>query len=317
MIFNKNNNGATELQLLAGTYFRSNDFSVIESEIKSASRTVRNLTGPALFDRAENYYNSESFDASGESIDDLLVKAVQAPVAQLAMVRFYQQNILSHEDGGRKVKVNEGSEKMPWEWQYERDDEALLDKYHRALDDLYVFLEEKKIEEWESSRLRKKLAACFIKDIDSFQEVFPLEDSYRMFYILVPFMQEAQERIIRPVVGDEAFEKMKAGDIPPELDEQFTAAKLCIPLYAVITAVKRMSIQILPTMIVRRFSASFQGGRGGNMDDAATRTLIQTLEREAIDAKTELQKAVSSLRQPIHEADLVPANSSKKKYCLT
>lgn len=317
MIFNKNNEGAAELQRLIGTYFRSNNFSVIESEIKSAAGAVRRQIGPEVFDRAEKYYNSDEFNPQNDTLDLQLLKAIQAPVALLAMVRFYQQNTLSHEDGGRKVKINEGSEKMPWQWQYDRDDDALLDKYYRALDDLYVFLEEKSVPEWQKSPLRKKLAACFVKDLDTFQEVFPLEDSHRMFYILVPFMLEVQERIIRPIVGDTEYEKMKTAPIPAELAEQFAAAKRCIPLYAIITAVKRMSIKVLPTMIVRRFSASFQGSRGGDMDDAATRALLQSVGSEAIDAKTELQKAVTQRRQPVRETDLVPQNSRDKKYFMT
>ena len=317
MIFNKNNEGAAELQRLVGNYFRSNDFSAIESEIKSAAGVVRRLIGPEVFDRAEKYYNSTDFGTQNDTLDQRLLKAIQAPVAQLAMVRFYQQNTLSHEDGGRKVKINEGSEKMPWQWQYDRDDGALLDKYYRVLDDLYIFLEENTVSEWQESSLRKKLAACFVKDLDTFQEVFPLEDSHRMFYILVPFMLEVQDRIIRPIVGDEEFEKMKTAPMPEELAEQLAAAKRCVPLYAVITAVKRMSIKVLPTMIVRRFSASFQGSRGGNIDDAATRALLQSVESEAIDAKKELQKAVTKRRQPVREADLVPQNSRDKKYFMT
>lgn len=317
MIFNKNNEGAAELQRLIGTYFRSNNFSVIESEIKSAAGAVRRQIGPEVFDRAEKYYNSDEFNPQNDTLDLQLLKAIQAPVALLAMVRFYQQNTLSHEDGGRKVKINEGSEKMPWQWQYDRDDDALLDKYYRALDDLYVFLEEKSVPEWQKSPLRTKLAACFVKDLDTFQEVFPLEDSHRMFYILVPFMLEVQERIIRPIVGDTEYEKMKTAPVPAELAEQFAAAKRCIPLYAIITAVKRMSIKVLPTMIVRRFSASFQGSRGGDMDDAATRALLQSVGSEAIDAKTELQKAVTQRRQPVRETDLVPQNSRNKKYFMT
>lgn len=317
MIFNKHDNGPTEIQQLVGTYFRSNDFSVIASEIESASRTVRRLVGPDLFDRAEQHYmNTDDTDGSG-SLDDRLVQSIQLPIAQLAMVRFYQQNILSHEDGGRKVKIHEGSEKMPWQWQYDRDDQALLDKYYRALDDLYAFLEENDIEEWERSPLRQKLAACFVRDIDTFQEVFPIEDSFRMFYILVPFMQEVQERIIRPIVGDDAFDRIKSGDISEELLERFEAAKRCIPLYAIITAVKRMSIKVLPTMIVRRFTASFEGGRGGDMDDAATRNLLRTLEQEAAAAKTELQKAVTARRNPAKDVSLIPENDPRKKYCRT
>lgn len=317
MIFNKDNNGAREIQSLVGVYFQSNDFGVIESEIESAALVVRKLLGPGIFGRAERHYLSPAYDARETDDDSRLVKAVQAAVAQLAMVRFYQQNILSHEDGGRKVKIHEESEKMPWQWQYDRDDQALLDKYYRTLDELYDFLEEAGIEEWRTCPLRQKLAGCFIKDLDSFQAVFPIEDSHRMFYILVPFMLEVQDRIIRPIVGDEAFERMKSGDIGEDLAEQFAAAKLCIPLYAVITAVKRMSVKVLPTMIVRRFSDSFQGGRGGDMDDDATRKLLRTLEREATDAKTELQKAVTKRRNPARDIALMPANDPSKKYCTT
>ena len=317
MIFNKDQQGPIELQHIVGTYFRSNNFSAIESEIKSAAGTVRRLIGSPVFDRAQRHYDSAEFGSQVEALDTQLVRAIQTPVAMLAMVRFYQQNTLSHEDGGRKVKINEGSEKMPWQWQFERDDDALLDKYYRALDDLYIFLEEHSIEEWRNSPLRLKLAGCLVKDLDTFQEVFPLEDSHRMFYILVPFMLEVQDRIIRPIVGDEEFEKMKMNPLPAELAEQLAAAKRCIPLYAIITAVKRMSIKVLPTMIVRRFSASFQGSRGGSMDDAATRALLQSVEMEAVDAKTELQKTVTKRRLPMHDADLVPQNSPKKKYFMT
>lgn len=139
MIFNKDNDGAKEIQTLVGTYFQSNDFAVIESEINSASRTIRKLIGPGIFDRAEKYYRTPEFTAQDGGIDSQLVTAIQTAIAQLAMVRFYQQNILSHEDGGRKVKIHEESEKMPWQWQYDRDDQALLDKYYRSLDELYTF----------------------------------------------------------------------------------------------------------------------------------------------------------------------------------
>lgn len=319
MLLNKNNEGAVELQRLVGTYFRSNDFSVIQSEIEAAESAVRRLIGNDLFARAEAFYNAAGFDGQADTTDHRLVRAVQAPVAQLAMMRFYQQNILSHEDGGRKVKIHEGSEKMPWQWQYDRDDDALQDKYYRALDALYLFLDENldEIPEWAAAPQRRELARCFVRDLTTFQKVFPLEDSYRMFYLLVPFMLEAQERIIRPVVGDEAYARMAADEVPVDLAEQYAAAQRCIPLHAIITAVRRMSVRILPTMIVRRFAASFQGGRGAQMDDVATQRLLQTLEHEAVDAKTELQKAVTKCRQPVRPEDLLPKNSSSNKFCLT
>ncbi len=125
-------------------------------------------------------------------------------------------------------------------------------------------------------------------------------------------MLEVQERVIRPIVGEEAFEQMKSGTIPEKLSEQFAAAKLCIPLYAIITAVKRMSVKVLPSMIVRRFSDSFQGGRGGDIDDSTTRKFLHTLQQEALDAKTELQKAVTDRRNPARDVALIPNNDPTK-----
>lgn len=313
MIFDKNNDGARELQTLVGVYFRSNDFSVIASEIRSASDEVRRLAGGEVFDRAERRYASDEYEENGTDPDDRLVHAVQLCVARLAMSRFYAQNILSHEDGGRKVKIHAESEKMPWQWQYDRDDEAMTDNYHRALDELFRLLEAEQLPEWQAAPLRRRLAGCFIREIDDFEAVFPIEGSPRMFFLLVPFVKEAQERVVRPIVGDEAYARMAAGEVDDTLAAPYAAARRALPLYAVITAVRRMSIRILPTMIVRRFVASFQGGRGGDMDAEATRDLLQTLTREAEEARRELQKAVTR-RNPADEACLVPRNCRRNKF---
>ncbi len=317
MIFNANNNGTVELQEVTGVYFQSNNFHVIAAEIKSAEQAVRRMLGKALFDRAEKHYRSAGYVSTADDVDTQLVKAVQTPVALQAMYNYFQM-MLSHEDSGRKLKLDTNNEQIPWAWQVERDDQALLDKYHRALDELYLFLEENNVPEWKESQAYNDRMTCFVQSLADFEKVFPLEGSFRMFYIIVPFMQEVQERIIRPVVGDEAFEKMKKGNVSADdLCEQFEAARLCIPLYAVITVVNRMSIKVLPSMIVRRFSASFQGGKGGSIEAQAQRHLLDTLTQEAIAAKTELQKAVTKRRQPVQESDLIPPNNPHKKFCST
>lgn len=317
MIFNKANNGTNELFAATGTYARSNDFSVIRTEVESACTTVRELIGKELFKRGEDHYNSTSYDADSANVDTLLVSKIQTAVAMLAMFRYYQQ-MLSHEDGGRKLKLDDSAEKHPWAWEVERDDQALLDRYHRALDELYIFVEESAVEEWKKSRIYKDRSACLVRDLETFQRAYPLEDSHRMFYLLVPFMLEVQHRHIIPVVGRDSFDKMVAGkDLDADLSAQADAARRCIPLYAVIMAVKRMSVKVLPTMIVRRFTESFQGKRGGNLEQDAERRLLLTLEQEAADAKTELQKVVSKCRNPFTEADLVPKNDPRKKFCMT
>jgi hypothetical protein len=315
MIFNKDDNGTEELFEVTGSYWRTNDFSVIRSEIESASTAVRSQIGDALFDRAETHYKSEDFDTADDGINTGLVRKVQVAVATLAMYRYFQQ-VLSHEDGGRVLKINSETEKNPWAWQLERDDQALLDRHYRALDELFIFVERNKITEWEQSRIFKDRKACLVGDIDAFQRVFPIEDSHRMFHLLVPFMLEAQERYVLPVVGKEGYDAMVAGgELSTELVSQLSAARRYIPLLSVITAVRRMSVKVLPTAIVRRFVDSFQGKGGGNFDREAESRLLRTLEEEAAVAKTELQRAVSQCSHAFTEADLVPKNDPHKKFC--
>jgi hypothetical protein len=315
MIFDKEGKGKDELFEATGSYWRTNDFAVIRPEIESASTAVRALVGEALFNRAEAYYKDH--DTTQDGLDSTLVRRLQTAVGMLAMSRYFQQ-ILSHEDGGRKLKLNSDAEKHPWSWELERDDQALLDKYHRALDELYIFVEKNKIEEWKESRISRDRSACLVQDLDTFQRAYPIEDSHRMFYLLVPFMLEAQERHIIPVVGKDNFKELLSGkDLDDGLIAQLEAARRCIPLFAVITAVKRMSVKVLPTMIVRRFTDSFQGKRGGSFELDAERRFLRTLEGEAVDAKTDLQRAVARCRNPFSEADLVPRNDPRKKFCMT
>lgn len=314
MLFNKNNNGPEELQELLGVFYRTNRYSVIATEIELAEREVRRMVGDDLYTRATKRYRADDFCSGDPDIDTQIVHAIRLPIAALAVYRFYQQNTVGHEDEGRKVKLDRNNESIPWRWQLELDDRAMLDRYHRFLDAMYRFFEESAIPEWAESPIRMRVHGCLVRSLDEFQAVFPIENSYRMFFQLVPFMVECQERKIIPVVGRENFQEMLAGNTE-NLEEIVTAAKKCIPLYAIQTAVKRMSIQILPDAVVRRFSASFQGGKGNeSVDTTTTRYLLHTLEEETTDALTELQKAVTKRHNVAAEFDPLPENNPRNKY---
>lgn len=316
MLFNKNNAGPAELQELLGIYYQTNRYSVIATEIELAESDVRRMVGKTLFERAEAHYNSPSFEASSNDLDSKIVRAIQLPVAALAVYRFYQQNTVGHEDEGRKVKLDKENESIPWKWQIEMDNKALLDRYYRLLDAMYLFFEENNIPEWSEAPILARLKKSLVRSLAEFQEVFPIENSYYLFYLLVPFMIEAQDRAIMPVVGNENFMKIIDGiTTEDDLREIVSAAKKCIPLYAIQTAVKRMSVRILPDAIVRRFSASFQGGKADDSADiATTRYLLHTLEEETTAALTELQTAVTKRRNVAAEYDPLPENNPRNKY---
>lgn len=316
MIFNKDNNGPAELQELLGIYYKTNRYSVIATEIELAETEVRRMVGRALFDRAEKHYIGGEFKPDSPDLDSKIVRAIQRPVAALAVYRFYQQNTVGHEDVGRKVKLDKANESIPWKWQIEMDNQALLDRYYRLLDAMYLFFEEHRVEEWAAAPILARLKGSLVRSLGEFQEVFPIENSYYLFYLLVPFMIEAQDREIVPVVGAENFKTILEGQLAnDDLQEIAAAAKKCIPLYAIQTAVKRMSVRILPDAIVRRFSASFQGGKADDAADiATTRYLLRTLEEETMAALTKLQKAVTKRHNVAAEYDPLPTNDPHNKY---
>lgn len=144
MIFNKDKNGAKELRELTSNYYANNDFNKIIGEIELAADELAQLVGKPVMNLAEKYYNTS--EESKEHLD--FVRKVQRPIALLATLRLYQKNDLSHEDDGRKFKVaTDNSEKLPWEWQLDRDDALHLEEYYKAVDVLirYLYLETPKL----------------------------------------------------------------------------------------------------------------------------------------------------------------------------
>lgn len=100
---------------------------------------------------AEKYYQN------GE--DNELVRKVQRPIAIMATLRMYQKNDLSHEDDGRKFKMaTDNSEKLPWEWQLDRDDALHLEEYYRSVDALIRYLNKTGLQEWMQTDTYKPLS---------------------------------------------------------------------------------------------------------------------------------------------------------------
>ena len=123
------------------------------------------------------------------------------PVAYKAMHHFYQRNLVSHEDSGRKVKISE-NEKLPWAWQIEKDDAVLRDTFFRTLDELYLFLEQTDIKEWKDSPLRIQQQQSILRTLDQFESIYPLDGSFYTFYTLIPFILEVQQRFVKPIAGE-------------------------------------------------------------------------------------------------------------------
>lgn len=303
-LFNKDGNGATELHELTGIYYASNDYSAIASEIHEASRELVNIVGIDIIRRAEQAY------LSGEA--DTLVRVVQLPIACLAMSRYFKQVAISHEDTGRKFKVDD-NEKMPFEWMLDRDDNALREKYYRSLDALFAYLEESNLEEWKGSHIYQNTKCSIVQDLMTFESVYPIDQSYYTFFMLLPLIVEVQTTKLRHTLGD-AWSRICGKDVAEDSKPLLYCAQRAAILNAVLVAVERWSIEIFPQSVARRFLPTYQGNKASKT--AAVSEMdwyIDKLRAQADNAISDMLNEANGGNQ-YKSYPLMPNNDRDNKY---
>lgn len=304
-LFNKDNRGAEELNALTGIYYASNNYDNIASEISYATNEVAALVGYAVIEKAACGYE--------ENQDSELVRLVKMPIACLAVARYFKQVGVSHEDSGRKVKID-ANEKVPFEWMLDRDERAMHEKYCRSLDALFSYLEQKQIEEWLSSSTRKLLAESIVRSLYDFERIYPIEHSYYTYFMLLPLIIEVQNSKLHKALGN-TWARI-AGETIDECDRTtLHYAQRAAVLYAVITAVERWSIEVFPQAIARRFMPTYQGNKASKV--ATTEEIdwyLDRLRKQATEAMEELIAAVSGDINPYENFPVLPKNDKRKKY---
>ena len=289
-LFNKDGRGAEELNRLTGSYYASNKYENISAEIDFATNEVVGIVGKEIVERAGTEYQ--------EGTDSALVALVQMPIACLAIYRHFQQMGVSHEDAGRKLKIDE-NEKIPFEWMLDRDDRAMRERYYRSLDALYSYLEQEDIAEWQQSPVRKLLSGSIVRGLSSFEQVYPIE---------------AQNARLRKMLG-EKWDRISSADVAEEDRLLLQYAQRVVILYAVITAVERWSIEVFPLSIARRFSPSYQGNRASQ--SASMQEIewyLAKLRGQVADAETDLVAVLNGTENPYEDYPLMPENDRRKKY---
>lgn len=301
MLFDKINNGSQELNELTGQWYASTPFSLISTEISFATQELGTIVGDEVVKAAE--------DAYIDGTDADFVDAVRLPVAFRSIARYAQLSSVSHEGTGRKVKMDD-NEKMPFEWMIDRDDRAMLDRYYRALDALYRYLEKNEVESWMKSSARELQEKCIVRNISEFERLYPIDGSCYAFHLFIPLVVEAQEAVVEPFVGDEAWKRIMAASTDTDRRLRSRAALLAV-LTALMNAARRWSLDILPLSVARRFSPSYQGNRESRA--AETKEIdwfISKTEYQIASVKDELKKLSGALV----EANLLPKNDPKNKF---
>ncbi len=343
LLFNKSSNGAEELQQLTGSYYENNEFERIKTDCLLSQEKIQDLVGKEVIQRALDFYHSDDFDLedySGSSSEELqlnkdLVQYLQIPIAYLATIRYYESNLVSHEDGGRKVKIDNENEKMAWEWMLDRDDAAQLLKANETIDRLVRFLEVSQINEWLTSTNRKLTRKLFINSVELFHQSYPIDNSSRFFYTITPFLQEVQNRAIKKALGDTKFNELLAywqnfnsvdgsgsgssglpGDETDEgLEELLQSVQLVMPLLAMIIAAKRLTLQVLPDSVVQKFHSMMQS-RGASQValPAVVKAFCDDLQEDATYLLDDIKRHLHASDPDSLDYQMLPNNDETNKF---
>lgn len=318
MIFNKDNKGNEELRRLTGNYYANNDFTKIEQDIVLAEEELIKIIGRDVFKRAEDHYKNPDPDPTPEEkeLEDGLLERIQLPIAIYATFSMYRKNDVSHEGSGRKVKIDPENEKLPWQWQLERDDEIQLENYYRAVDRLIDWMDEKEIPEWMDTDTRKAIQKQLIKSAEMFDRYFPINRSSRFFVLVSPFVREVERKYIRPALGPELYGKYIGEITDPELTEREEELKEwifpAIPLLAMSIALRRMPLALIPFGVVRNFDSETHTQKANN---PATKEEIFAVSR---DLEKQGKEAIADFKNERNGKDilfpLLPNNHPRNKY---
>jgi hypothetical protein len=266
-----------ELKKITGFVYAYNDLENITTDVELAEEDLRGVVGDEIVDAAIIHYNSENYEAPNPDPEDppadppvdppnyeiwtKLVNYIQLPVAYFAIHSFSQNTDISHEDTGRKVKIDSEREKLPWEWMLEKDEKAIIKKAHRTTDRLIAFLDKNiaVFRDWAESAARVAIRGQFIDSAAMFNEIYPIDNSRRFFLTICPFIREAERKYIMPVLGEDLFDEMKTGlatladpDAEPpvtaweDTDGLLPLIRVPLALFAMSIAVTRLSLEVLP-----------------------------------------------------------------------
>lgn len=294
-----------QLRSLTGNYYANNDFTKVEGDIEQATDELARLVGEGVIALAEKADDS-----------DPLRRLVQRPIAILATLRMYQKNDLSHEDDGRKFKVStDGGDKLPWEWQLDRDDALQMEAYYRAVDSLITHLNKTKPEEWTSTSLYRDTRRLIVRSGAQFDMYFPIGRSERTYLLLVPFIREAQLMTVADAYGAD-WQKLLDEDLDTNASKSESAAhyaaSMAVCLLAMSAALCRLPLKLLPCGVVRGYLAEsgMRESEPASLDDV--RRASDWMRADAARWIDKMKRARDG-SEPDYE--LLPRNHPRNKYC--
>lgn len=332
MLFNKSNTGIKELREYLGFLYASSTFENIKPDITLAEEDLIKVIGREVYTLASDHYKSDSFNSANEQdaqkklLNELVFK-FQCPVAYYAYYNFAPHADITHSDKGRQILVSE-TEKAAFEWQTVRDSAAVLNKAHKTTDRLIEFLDSQTelispnitnsiYAAWRGSDGFKLSRELFISNASDFESWFPIDQSRRFYIKLLPFLREIERKYIKPVLKATRYDELKARilsdfkDITPEAKaknlETISFVKPPMALYAMVMAIRRMPVEVIPDAIFRNYVAERPVSSSVSISTASVRREVgNNIEEEAKKELRALENHIAKLEAQEQNIPLDP-----------
>ncbi|TXE18628.1 hypothetical protein ES692_06175 [Psychroserpens burtonensis] len=271
LLFNHNNNGQAELKKILGFLDGDFNYTNIEPDIELNTPYLIDLISIEVYDKIQALYESPTQEENLNEVS--AVKYCQLYVASMAYLDYAPNNDLSHKNSGRSHRSEE-NEKQPWEWQIANSNSATKKRAYKALDHLFILLDELAWAEWTSSDAYKKAHDLFIKNTKQFDDVFPINKSGQLYYRLVTFMDDFETDFIIPVVTPTVATALKLTETPS--NEQKALLSLIKKAIAYMSLAKAMN-----SFPVEMFAEGMIYNENTRMKSQARAEVMQYLNDEA------------------------------------
>lgn len=294
-----------EIAEITGSYYANNNFDKIAPFISTAYTELSQLIGADTIAKADTAYSN----TSATDIEKELLRMIQRPVALRATLELYRHNDISHQDSGRVWKIDNEHEKMPWEWQLQRDDEIALQDYYSAVDALMNYLDQQKIDTWLVQKSRLRLKELLLSNAFEFSLYWP-DMTPRIFLQIAPYIRESQRRWLRPAMSADNFETALTAAQNGTGCEYLEQACNALALHTMALAFSRGMYSLIPQGIIQRGMNASGLYKGDTVSLESIHEYTRLLYREA-DSVLDDMKVIINGGQTYN---LTPANSVDNKY---
>lgn len=246
-IFDKNNNGTSELVEALGMIDAATDFSKWKPYIPLSVRRLTAIVGPEVYEKVVEFYHSTEPDPKTEEKYNTLLLLMQQSVALFTWIKIIPTLDAQHGNTGRQKRLGEHEKGLTAIQEY-KDETNILNLAYESVDALIAYLDKENFDFWLKSEKKRAINQLLIRSKEKF-DIYYTIGSHRLFLTLIPIIREMQDRYIVPIITRKRYEQLLSGN---ELGEDFNDA-VCRPL-ALLTmqkAVERLPVEVLPDGVVQ------------------------------------------------------------------